>query len=316
MGHRVLWQISMVARCAISAEQNAEQQVNLLAAASHIYGNAKRLMAFQLTITVPAALVSSILMAWKPDLRIWLTCYSISVALLDTLFLSRLLNQLKRKGALIQQMFDCALFGLPWRPLRCGRKVESEYILDAARCQLAKMPVQSQLLNWYPTVVDQIPLAWARLICQRASFWWDLNQRARVRAWLIFFLVVLSLAIFGIALIRGDTVQQMILTVYVPLAPAVISLLREIFAQSDAIKADQRGLDAVEALWGQSLLRPPDDSETSQQSLLIQDALFDGRCRSPLIFDWAYSILRQKKEDQMMHRAAELVQEAKSKLNQ
>lgn len=306
----------MVAGCDISSSQNAEPQINLLAAASHVYGNAKRLMAFQLAITVPAALVSSILMAWKPDLRIWLTCFSISVALLDTLLLSRLLHKVKRKGALIQQMFDCAVFELPWRPLRCGRKVDSEDIIDAARSHLAKEPSKNQLLNWYPTVASEIPLPWARLICQRASFWWDFNQRARVRAWLIVVIAVLSIAIFGIALVRGDTVQQMILTVYVPLAPAVIWLLREILAQSDAIKADERGLDAVEGLWNQSLLRSPDDPETLQQSMLIQDALFDARSRNPLIFDWVHQILRPKKEDQMMHKAAELVQEAKTKQKQ
>lgn len=254
-------------------------------------------------------------MAWTPDLKIWLTCFSVSVALIDTLLLSRLLSQLKRKGACIQQMFDCTLFDLPWRPLRCGRKVDTENILEASRSYLAKAGNMNQLRNWYPPVASEIPLPWARLICQRASFWWDLNQRSRVRAWLIVILVMLSLSIIGIALIRGDTVQQMILTVYVPLAPAIIWLLREILAQSDAIKTDERGLEAVETLWGQALLRSPAAPETFQQSLLIQDALFDGRSRNPLIFNWVYQILRPKKEDQMMHKAAELVQEAKTKLS-
>lgn len=305
----------MVTRCSIPSEQNAEPQVNLLAAASHVYGTAKRLMAFQLLITVAAALVSSILMAWKPELKIWLTCFSVSVALLDTLLLSRLLTQLKRKGALIQQMFDCTLFDLPWRPLRCGRKVDSEDILEAARGHLAKAGNKTSLLNWYPPVVGEIPLPWARLICQRASFWWDLNQRGKVRAWLIVILVTLSLLVFGIAIVRGDTVQQMILTVYVPLAPAVLWLFREILAQSDAIKSAQRGLEATEVLWNQSLLCPPGDPDTLQQSLLVQDALFDARSRSPLIFNWVYRLFRTTKEDQMNHKAAELVREAHCRLN-
>ncbi len=305
----------MVEGCDIASKQNAEPQVNLLAAASHVYGTAKRLMAFQLIITVPAALVSSILMSWKPDLKIWLTCFSISVTLLDALWLSRALNQLKREGALIQQMFDCALFELPWRPLRCGRKVDSEDILDSSRRHNANAGDRAQIYNWYPSVAGEIPLPLARLICQRASFWWDLNQRARVRFWLTVILVALSVTVFGIALIRGDTVQQMILTVYAPLAPAVIWLLREILAQSDAIKAGQRGLEAVESLWNQSLLNPHGDPEDFQQCLLIQDALFDARSRNPLIFDWVYRILRQTKEDQMMHKANELVREAKTQLS-
>jgi len=305
----------MVTGCSIPSAQNAEPQVNLLAASSHVYGTAKRLMALQLFITVPTALLTSILMAWKPELKIWLTFFSVSVALLDTLLLSRLLNQLKRKGAVIQQMLDGALFDFPWRSLRCGRKVDSEYILDIGRRHLAKAGNKGSLLNWYPPVVGEIPLPWARLICQRASFWWDLNQRGKVRAWLIAILVILSISIFGIALARRNSVQEMILTVYVPLAPAILWLLREILSQSDAIKAAQRGVEATEALWNQSLTRPPNDPETFQQSLLIQDALFDARSRSPLIFNWVYHLLRSTKEDQMNHKAVELVQEAQGRLN-
>lgn len=305
----------MVTGCSIPSVQNAESQVNLLAAASHVYGGAKRLMALQLFITVPAALLSSILMAWKPDLKIGLTCFSITVTLLDTLLLSRLLNQLKRKGAVIQQMFDCAVFELPWRSIRCGRRVDSEHILEAGRKHRAKAGNKGVMQDWYPPAVGQIPLPWARLICQRASFWWDLDQRGKVRGWLIAILVILSISIFGIALARRNTVQEMILTVYVPLAPAILWLLREILSQSDAIKAAQRGLEATEALWNQALLRPPSDPETLQQSLVIQDALFDARSRSPLIFNWVYHLLRTTKEDQMKHKAVELVQEAQGRLN-
>ena len=107
----------------------------------------------------------------------------------------------------------------------------------------------------------------------------------------------------------------MILTVYVPLAPAILWLLREVLSQSDAINAAQRGLEATEAVWNQSLVRPPSDPETFQQSLLIQDALFDARSRSPLIFNWVYHLLRTAKEDQMNHKAVELVQEAQLRLN-
>jgi hypothetical protein len=46
-----------------------------------------------------------------------------------------------------------------------------------------------------------------------------------------------------------------------------------------------------------------------QESLLIQDALFDNRSRSPAVFNWIYKLLRKRREDEMQHKAAELVAE-------
>jgi hypothetical protein len=298
----------------LPAIQNTEPQISLLAAASRIYGRAKRLMAVQFALTVPTALFIALLMAWQPTWKVWLTFLSITIALLDALCLNRALNRFKKRGAVVQQMFDCVVFELPWRPLRCGPRVDSEDILTDAQDHLRDSKTRTRLLDWYPLEVKPLPLSLARLICQRASLWWDLRQRDRVRGALTALLAVLAITIFLVALARGDTVQQMILTVYVPLAPAVLWILREILAQRDAIKADERGLAAVEALWKQAMEGRLADEEALNQSLLVQDALFDNRSRSPLVFDWVYRLLRRRKEQQMKFKAEELVKEALEKL--
>lgn len=300
----------MVTRCNIAVKQNEDEQINLLAAASRIYGRAKRLMAVQFALTVPAALASALLMAWQPTWKVWLTFFSITVTLFDVLCLTRALARFKKRGAVVQQMFDCSVFELPWRALRCGPRVDSEDILADAQDQLRNSKARTGLPDWYPPSVKPLPLSLARLICQRASFWWDLRQRDSVRGALTAILSVLAIAIFLIALVRGDTVQQMILTVYVPLAPAIVWILREILAQRDAIQADERGLATVEALWRQAMEQRLDDQEALNQSLLVQDALFDNRSRSPLVFDWVYHLLRKRKQQQMEFKAEELVKEA------
>lgn len=290
--------------------QNAEPQLKLLAAASRIYGRAKMLMAFQFSLTVPAALASALLMAWQPTWKVWLTFFSITVTLVDALYITRELSRFKKRGAVVQQMFDCAVMELPWQPLRCGSRVDSEDILTDSQDHLAATMRQKELIDWYPPLVKALPMSLARLICQRASFWWDLRQRDRVRGALTAILSVLVIAVFLIALACGDTVQQMILTVYVPLAPAVVWILREIIAQRDAIQADERGLATVEALWKQAMEKKLNNSEALNQSLLVQDALFDNRSRSPLVFNWIYHLLRQRKQQQMEFKADELVREA------
>jgi len=305
----------MVNTCDIHKKQNTDEQINLVAAASRIYGQAKSLMAIQFILTIPVALLVSILMALHPSWKIGLTFLSVSVALLEVIFLSRVQSRLKKQGATLQQMFDCNLFGFPWQRLRWGAPVDSEDVLAAAKAQLREAKARGLLINWYPPGVQALPLRLARLVCQRASFWWDLRQRDRVRAALVVLLAVLAFTIFLIALSRRNTVEQMILTVYVPLAPAMLWIIREIQAQRDSIQADERGLAFVESLWQQAVANKLTDPELFQESLLLQGALFDGRSRSPMVFNWVYRLLRNRQQEQMEHKAEELVKEALGSAN-
>jgi len=300
----------VVQSCDIPERQNSGHNVNLLAAASSVYNRAKSLMAIQFVLTVPAALASSIIMAVQPTTKVWLTFFSVTVALTDALFLSRMQTRLRKRGATIQQMFDCGLFELPWRQFRCGPPVDSEDILAEAKPRLRKPKVRSRLVDWYPAAVKALSLYLARLVCQRASLSWDLRQRDRVRGALTLLLSLLVAAIFLIALLRGNTVEQMILTVYVPLAPAVLWIIREVFAQRDAIQSDEQGLVFVESLWNQALAKGVSAEELLQGSILAQDALFDARSRSPMVFNWVYRLLRSRHQEQMEQKAAEMVQEA------
>lgn len=304
----------MVTGCNIPSSQNEERQVHLLGAASCIYGRAKVLMAVQFTLTVPAALVSSILMAWQPSWKIWLTFFSITVALTDALCITRALSKLKKRGAVIQQMFDCDLFELPWHSLRCGSRPDAGEVKVDGLEHIQRTKSQDRLLNWYPPEVGKLPLWLARIVCQRASFCWDLGQRDRVRGALTGLLAFLAIIVFLIALLRGDSVQQMILTVYVPLAPAVLWVLREIIAQRDAIHAVERGLAATESTWKQAMDGSVNESEATRQSSLVQDTLFDNRSRSPLVFNWIYVMLRKRREAQMRVTADDMVTEANARL--
>jgi hypothetical protein len=300
--------------CDIPERQNSEQLINLLASASRIYGRAKALMAIQFVLTVPAALASSLIMALQPKTNLWLTFFSITVALTDVLFLATIQSRLRKRGATIQQMFDCALYGLPWRQLRCGPQVDSEDIITEAKACLRHPKVRPHLVDWYPTAVKALPLHLARLVCQRASLRWDLRQRDRVRGALTLLLSLLAVAILLIALLRGNTVEQMILTVYVPLAPAVLWIIREILAQRESVQACEKGLTHVEGLWNQALSKKLTEEELLQESILVQDALFDARSGSPMIFNWVYRLLRSGQQEQMEHKAAEMVQDALRRL--
>jgi hypothetical protein len=108
-------------------------------------------------------------------------------------------------------------------------------------------------------------------------------------------------------------VEQWILTGVAPLLPVFMLGLRQSIEQRDA--ADR--LDALrrhaEKMWSDILAGASDDKIT-QQSRELQDEIFDHRRRNPLIFDWIYSLLRNRQEEQMNRAAADLIEEAQTRL--
>ncbi len=296
--------------CEIAVQQNSDAQVLRLAAYSEIYSQAKTLLAVQFSLTVPAAVVSSLMMAGHPDWKIWLTFYAITVSLLDALVLERIQTALKKKAARIQEIFDCTLLTLPWRTVRCGAQVDTEDVREAGEAHRRKNPELAGLKDWYPPIASRLPLPLARLICQRANCWWDSRLRRRMANWLLGILVAVVVAVFVIALCSKNTVEQMILTVYAPVAPAVLWTVREFLRQRDAADALDKLRVHVERVWNDTLTGKFHDDDLLHASIEIQDMVFDGRTRNALIFNWVNKLIRPRQQVSMNDKAAELVEEA------
>jgi hypothetical protein len=294
----------------IGAVQNLPKHLEQLAAMRRMYQRAKRLLALQFFLTVPAALVSAAFAATFPDLKVWVVFYSLTVGILDTVFLDRLQKVWKKKAARVQEEFDCEVLGLDWNPVTSGQRADWEDIAVAAKAYTRRNDLR-ELRNWYPPIVDALPLPLARLICQRANCWWDSSLRKRVAQVLTALLVAEILIVITVALAGGDTnVQQLILSVYAPLAPAVLWTLRERYRQLDAAT----GLDSlrshVEGLWQRGVGR--DESSLDELTVPardIQNLIFSQRAGNPLIFDWVHALVRPKQQQSMEEKAREMVEE-------
>jgi hypothetical protein len=297
--------------CKISEEQNSAENIQFLAAASTFYGRAKKVAGIQFILLVPAALVASALILAKPELKLWTTFYSLSVALLDVLLLDRLQSHYRKRGASTQELFDTTLFQLNWKAIRSGPKPDGEDLARAAVSFHRKNPNHDFLKNWYPVVVSNLPLPLARLICQRAACKWDTDLR---RTFSIGAIVTLAVVLFGVVLISlaGEMkAEDIILKIYAPVAPAVLWCIREYLRQSEALTGLEKLKSQIEAVWEKALRGNVVRQELFTEAREIQDCLFDGRSRHPLIYNWIYFITRRFQEDGMKIKAAEMVKEAK-----
>lgn len=284
-----------------SEAQNSASSLEFLKAASYYYGQAKSLAACQFTFAVPGALAASLVVAVYPDAKAWAVLYSIIVALADTLWLDRWQSKLKTMGAKAQEEFDTMLFNMSWRSLQAGPRLQPE---DAAMANRRFRGSDSNLKNWYPSNAGGLDFPFNALACQRINVWWDSVIRRRFAGVVVILLVVVSVIIIGIGIATRQTTDRLILTVVVPLLPVVLWCVRESLRQTDAATK----LDAIKAsivsTWDAALSGKIDEARSKVGE--IQAAIYDGRSRHPLIFNWIHLRFRPEGEETISVMAAKL----------
>lgn len=299
----------MASDCTIPETQNSEHSIRYIAAWSNLYGHAKNVAGIQFLLSVPAALAMSLIALKWPDWKFITTPLSMCFGWTDILLLDRIQNNRKRIGAKTQELFDCDVFGLTWNGLRCSPKPETEVLNDAADKQL-KIADISKYRDWYPVEVGRLPLPLARLICQRAAVWWDMSQRKQYGGWLVGIVAALVVGVVAASFVADHRVRDMILSVYLPIAPAVIWAYREYRRQIDAAAGLEKIKGAIEAFWAEAIEGRRDSQAMTIFSRSVQDMIFDGRSRNPLLFNSVYRLLRNRHELRMNEKAREMVEGA------
>jgi hypothetical protein len=299
----------MTTACEIPEMQNSERALKHIAAWSFLYGRAKFIAGWQFWLSVPAALAMSLIALRWPEAKLVTTPLSLLFGWTAILWLDRVQNERQKLGAKVQEQFDCELFDLSWNKVRCGAHPETEAVNEAAADYSNKGDL-SMHPNWYPPSVGRLPTELARLICQRAAVWWDMSQRREYAAWLIALVGVLVVGVLGLSFTADQRVREMVFTVYVPMAPAIVWSVREWRRQHDAHSGLEKLKGQIESFFAEAIAGLQGERELTQFSRSIQDMIFDGRSRNPLFFNFIYRWLRKKHEPRMNEKAKEMVEGA------
>lgn len=294
---------------AIPQQQLTQKQLDRLAAMSQLYSDAKTILAVQTTLSIPLVVIWSLLVLKFPGFRVYAAYWGIAVTFLDVLVFTPWQKGLKKKAALIQELFDCDVLQMEWQDLKSGRPGTEEILKAASKFKL-KDPNYSRLRDWYPVSVGQLPIHLARLVCQRANCWWDAELRRRYAFWVIAVVIALTIIVFLIGLIGGLTLEKFFLVVLAPLSPALVLGMRQYIEHRESANVLDHLKINAERLWNQAIQGKLSSTKATKESRNLQDEIFINRCRSPLIFNWIYRLLRQEHEERMNKAAEALVEEA------
>lgn len=298
----------------ITTEQNTNKQLQRLAAQRQLYATAKNVLAFHVLLSGPVAVASAFLALLFPPAKGYIALWAVAVVLCDIFWLTPWQKRLRGSAAGIQELFDCDVLSLPWNDLKAGKRPDSELVKEQSEKYSTwghKMP---PLNNWYPVAVDELPLHVGRIVCQRSNCWWDSKQRRRYATSIIAVVSIIFVVVLILAMSNKLTIEDFVVKVLAPLAPAMLLGIRQYLDHMEAAARLEKLKDHAEKLWSEAVCgkRSPSYMTTAARSL--QDEIIESRRRSPLVFDAIFKRLRSKYDAQMNHGAAELVAEAKIKL--
>lgn len=298
----------------ITAKQNEQDQIERLAAQRHLYSTAKQIFGFQLIFGGPVAFIWALLVFLQPETKGYAALWAITLSLADIFWLTPWQKRLRENAAKIQEAFDCDVLQLPWNEIKVGKRVDPELVKEQFdKFVNMSSTSSSPLTNWYPTIVSELPLEVARVVCQRSNCWWDSQQRRRYAFWIISIVLFVTVFIFSLGFIGDMTIEKLLLAILLPLSPALILGIRQYSEQTEAANRLDKLKDHAERIWFEALNTEP-ATKLETKSRALQDEIFENRKRSPLVFDWIFYRLRDKYQAQMNCGAEDLTKEAKRKL--
>jgi hypothetical protein len=287
--------------------QDAEEHLKLLRARQRTYAITTFIMVVQLGLILGIPVLGGVLAAVWPDLKAYVAAASLTVIVLDALLLDRHHRVLMRRAAKIAEQFDCAVLDIPWDQFTVGDKVEAEDIHAAARAFAARRD-DSKLRGWYPKAVGEVPLHLARIICQRTNLRYDSKLRRSYGAILrtVSFCLVAIFVILGLG--RDVSVTAWVLTM-APATPFLAWAAREYYRQTDTADLLDTLMKEARKLWDRALAGSCGPDDCRIRSREFQNAIYNRRTASPLVFPLLYRFKRLSLEDEMNEGAANFLRE-------
>jgi hypothetical protein len=291
----------------IWTHQNQPEMLELLTASVRANLLAQRLELLRLSASEAVA-GSGLVAVFVPTLRVPLLITGALSVLLLPGFLRAWARRTSTQAALIQEVFDTGLFGLPWNSTKIGSRPPRYEIVRLASRVDEKGARHAR--NWYVNTAE-LPGHYAVLVCQLQNLGWDSRLRER---WARILLAVAALwvgcgAVVGFA--AGLDVGTLLLAWYVPALPALAFAVDGYLTHRDIARERRRvATDVQQVLDSADPAAPADPDKRAELARFardVQDVIWQTRLPSARVPKWYYQRMRTQDEIDFTAIAAALV---------
>lgn len=297
----------------IVTRQALAQNKKYLRARDRNYHTAKVTQGIIVTLSIALPVIGILLGSYFPEVRPYVALAGLILLLLETALIDRVQKDRLKRGAKLQEQFDTEVFELTWNKFFVGTRVEPEDV-RALSAEPLSATREGHFDNWYEPCVSQLPLHLARLVCQRTNISYDARLRRKYGDNLLILTIIFGIVLLFVGLAMGLKFPDLVMTLLVPFMPILTWALKERLQQANTATSLANLGAEWQKMWARAL-GGASETEVTRDSRSLQDAIYQHRERSPLVFDWVYYRLRAANEDEAHHAAKELVAAAKCALN-
>lgn len=266
----------------IPQRQDEDAFVTLRAAARTTHDTADRIRLAQNFGTIALAILAPVLAVLWPKASNILAITAAVWLISGRTWIRALHQQRHLQGVKYQELYDVGLFGLEWNTAVAGPRRHVREAVSATRWSVADKD-----RGWYEKVPD-VPWPLDALACQVQNLIWARrNHQAYHRIlWTTF--GVLCAAAGAIWAAKGFTIDDFLVKLFVPLAPALLDLTELPRQHRDAAQTREQLEQSIDDLWQQHTAGRP---VTAADCREIQDSIFELRASSPPVPTWVHNHL-------------------------
>jgi len=285
----------------ILINQNKPENIKRLEAQRQIYSEGKKILLWQIFLTVPVTVLFSLLKTIPPDkigfnVTYYAALYAIVISLIDIFLFNYLIGNYKTNAAKIQEQFDCDVYDMEWNKIFVDKKVPNETVNKYAKKYIPNPKVS--LIDWYPAEIENLSTENAIHVCQKTNLYYDSALRNKYKWASIYTSAGVLILLFAVSLATDFTVGNFLVQVFVPFLPVLILTSKIIVDHSKAIKTANDLHQTIDTITDSH------NAPSMNELRKVQDKIYCNRKDSPLIPDFFYKKKRRKLEDEMHNNAS------------
>ena len=304
----------------IEKRQNESFSVELISSFRQKYSDVKFLSSVRLwfvvyisiSITVLTAILNSstfmTYFGWNTvDISMFVALYCLLITFVDSLSLTKWIDEGKELAARLQEKFDCYVYSMFWNNILCDEEPSIEVVHQLNQRFLSKPKNDvSKLLDWYNPKVGSIELGRGVLLCQRMNLNWDKNLRETVNRRVQLLSAIWFVILVVLSLVNGITLMTFIISVLVPFVPVFVFSYKLVQDNKRSIANLLRYKGELNKVWAEST---GSSSRVIDQSMLrnIQNEIYIHRKSNRPISDKFYWKTKQENEDEALFTIDKLI---------
>jgi hypothetical protein len=298
----------------IVAIQAIDENKLLLRARDRNYRKAKLTQGIFVVVSVMLPIIGVLFGSKISEVKPFVALFGLVLILIDTTLIDHIQKDSLKRGAKLQEQFDTNVLKLPWNEFLVGARVEPEDVHS-----LSGKPVsaarEEHFNNWYDPCVSQIPQHLARFVCQRANISYDARLRKKYGTGLLYVTIFFGIVLLLTGLVMKLKFSDLLVTLVIPFMPVLNWALKERLQQVNTANFLTNLCAEWTKMWERALNGVGED-ESMRDSRRLQDAIYQHRERSPLVFNWVYYYLREVNEDEAHHASENFVEMAMRKFSE